>query len=830
MKADQKDCLILVPVASAIEPDCDAALRSLEKLGYDVWRCYGFSAIDQGRNVMAQTALDKGYKELMWIDSDVVFQTSDVIKLRSLNLPISCGIYGLKDGSGRPAADLTGQKKLEGSLCQIPAVGAGFLHTRREVYEGIVKHGNLQKCVGRYTSYYPFFLPQIRDNFYLGEDFAFCYRASDSGYPVVADTSIKLKHVGKTEYHWLARGPVEANCEPTTPPPIPTNDPLDLEFKNDIAAITCFFNPAGFKTNLKNYRQFKAYMQQIGCPMYSVELAFGDKPFELEPDEFTWQIRTNDVMWHKERLLNLLSRRLPEHFTKIIWTDCDLVWPDQPDWFVHTSRLLDRYKIVQPFSVAEYMTPHGAVEFFKEGVISVQKQHRDPFDFWQHHPGFVWAARREFFTKFGLYDKPILGAGDAYMAFTFLGDPRKVLDRYTDQFSMCKELVIDYMKWAEPVANYVAGQVSFVATKVQHQWHGSRKERRYHERMGLIKDFTPARDLALDSNGLWAWSEQVKPEFKMALKNYFSARNEDSLLEERTESTAIVTSCDSRYFQGLLWWWDAVKSNLKSDATILVFELGWTSEQKRLAITAGIPFKSFNPACFDGPHRPLLIEGITKRQLCCWIKPFLVQQVPYDNVVWIDVDALPIRPIDDLIDLVKKQPFVFLDQYNPSVTGNNPKLYELLPVHRPVDKNLTINNGVFGLNVKRDHEFFNWWIHASYAAFREPDIRQLFSWWDQGTMIWALNRTSNPNGLVLDLGKKFNYPANGCKYAKDDMDRKRYLDGRHFFEELRRDHPEAHVVHWLGIKKFELWPSYWIAEINVSLLHKEVYEALTFDI
>lgn len=325
------------------------------------------------------------------------------------------------------------------------------------------------------------------------------------------------------------------------------------DVKNDIAAITCFFNPAAFKNNLNNYLQFKDYMRQIGCPLYSVELAFGDSPFELEPDEFTWQIRTNDVMWHKERLLNLVEKRVPERFTKIIWTDSDLVWPDQPDWFEHTSRLLDRYKIVQPYSVSEYMTPHGAVEFFKEGVISVQKQHRDPFDYWQHHPGFVWAARREFFTKFGLYDRPILGAGDAYMAFAFLGNPRKVLERYTDRFSMCSGLVADFMKWAEPVTTYVNGSVSFVATKIQHKWHGSRKERRYHERMSLIKDFLPERDLVPDSNGLWAWSDQVKPEFKRALRDYFPARNEDSLPEERSRprlSSPAVTVGISRDCSG----------------------------------------------------------------------------------------------------------------------------------------------------------------------------------------------------------------------------------------------------------------------------------------
>lgn len=820
-----KDCIVLVPVSHHIEPDCDASLRMLERMGYHVWRAYGFSAIDQGRNVMAQQSLDKGYKELMWIDADVGFQVSDVERLRALNLPISCGVYGLKDGSGRPAADLDGKQRISGSLYQIPAVGAGFLHTRRNVYELMVKELKLEKCVGRHTNYYPFFLPLIKDKFYMGEDFAFCHRASQCGIKIVADTSLKLKHVGKTSFRWSGIDNEQLGEETYTPLAI------DLSTKDDIAAITCFFNPAKFKRNLSNYKNFKDYMQQIGCPLYTVELAFGDEPFELDgADPNLWQIRTKDVMWHKERLLNLLAKRLPSQYTKIVWTDCDLRWPEKPDWFQYTSMLLDRYKIVQPYACAEYLTLNGAVEYFKEGVVAVKNQFRDPYDYHQFHPGFVWAARREFFDKFGLYDKPILGAGDAYMAFAFLGNPEKVFDTYTDQFSMCRELVADYLKWAEPVAAYVDGSIGFVDTTIHHQWHGSRKERRYYERMGLIRDFVPARDLTVDSTGLWTWSELVKPEFKAQLKDYFDCRNEDSRVEAKSETTAIVTSCDSRYFTGLMWWWDAVRSQVNDDVSIVVFELGWSSLQKREAIKAGIRYIPFNPSCFDGPHRQSLLTGITKKELCCWTKPFLVQATPYDNVIWIDVDALPIRPLDELVALVKKQPFMFLDQYNPETTRNKDKLYELLPVYCEVDKQLTINNGVFGINVKRDHELFGWWIHASYAALRNPEIRKQFSWWDQGTMIWAMHRCGGKKNYVLDTGKKFNYPANGLKHVKDDLFRKQYVDGRCFFAELRKDHPDAHIVHWLGLKKFELWPDYWKPEQHVAELHGEVYEALTYEI
>ena len=40
-------CVILVPVQSHIETQCEDGLRELEGRGYPVWRIRGFAAIDQ---------------------------------------------------------------------------------------------------------------------------------------------------------------------------------------------------------------------------------------------------------------------------------------------------------------------------------------------------------------------------------------------------------------------------------------------------------------------------------------------------------------------------------------------------------------------------------------------------------------------------------------------------------------------------------------------------------------------------------------------------------------------------------------------------------------
>jgi hypothetical protein len=80
-------CVILVPIGSSIDPACEEGLRELERRGYGVWRVRGYSAIDAARNQLATDALARGYQELMWIDSDIVFHPAPRPRLPRLLAP-----------------------------------------------------------------------------------------------------------------------------------------------------------------------------------------------------------------------------------------------------------------------------------------------------------------------------------------------------------------------------------------------------------------------------------------------------------------------------------------------------------------------------------------------------------------------------------------------------------------------------------------------------------------------------------------------------------------------------------------------------------------------
>jgi len=208
----KKKTIILVPVGSHIEPACDESLRQIEKDEIKVYRKYGFSAIDQGRCVMAQQAIDEDYEHLFWIDSDIAFHPSDVYKIINRNInhegefPFVTGAYSVKGWPTLTTKFHDGFDQVlfgkNGSLYEVEYAATGFMYTHLSVYEKIKLQFNLKPVRiwgGQYTVH-PWFLPMIIGDEYVGEDFAFCHRAKKSGIDIYCDTTIRLAHIGKYSY------------------------------------------------------------------------------------------------------------------------------------------------------------------------------------------------------------------------------------------------------------------------------------------------------------------------------------------------------------------------------------------------------------------------------------------------------------------------------------------------------------------------------------------------------------------------------------------------------------------------------------------------------
>ena len=212
---DPAGCVILVPFASYITPACERGLSELQRRGYEVWRVGGHSAIDQGRNQMATDALAAGFQETFWIDSDIDFPADAVERLRGYGLPITSGIYARKRARAFGNQTLPGTTRLSvgqgGGLSEMLYAGAGFLHVRCEVYRTMQERLALPTCNEHFgRPMVPFFQPMVLASeagpWYLAEDYAFCERARQCGFKIMADTSIRLWHIGEYAYGWEDAG------------------------------------------------------------------------------------------------------------------------------------------------------------------------------------------------------------------------------------------------------------------------------------------------------------------------------------------------------------------------------------------------------------------------------------------------------------------------------------------------------------------------------------------------------------------------------------------------------------------------------------------------
>ena len=200
-------------------------------------------------------------------------------------------------------------------------------------------------------------------------------------------------------------------------------------------AITSYFNPMRYQRRLLNYRLFR---ERLNLPLVTVELAYG-ADFELTEDDadILVQLRGGDVMWQKERLLNVALQALPPTCRKVVHLDCDIIF-EADDWSEQVSRLLDRFWTIQLFSHAHYLRrdwtpdalPRHAVEFTRTAIacaiasgVPALYCFRQPAEPRQasYSKGHAWATRRELLDQHGFYDANILGGGERATAAACYG-------------------------------------------------------------------------------------------------------------------------------------------------------------------------------------------------------------------------------------------------------------------------------------------------------------------------------------------------------------------------------------------------------------------------
>jgi hypothetical protein len=311
---------------------------------------------------------------------------------------------------------------------------------------------------------------------------------------------------------------------------MPAKLPFEPKQLNVIAVVS---NPMRFRSRIDLYRKFEKMCLDAGVTLWTCELAYGDRPFEItRPDNPRHlQMRTFFELWHKENMANLLVQRLPQDWEYVAFIDADVQFI-RPDWAVETIHMLQHHYVVQMWHEAYDLGP------------DYQVIHKHQSLMWRYvnglpigpggnyygaafgHPGYAWAWRREAYDHVGcLIDKAILGAGDHHMALSLIGRgeqsmPGNINQAYYDEI----------LRWQDRALRYLTKDVGYVSTAINHFWHGKKKDRKYVERWQVLikNDFTPHLDLKRDWQGLWQLTDR-SPQLRDDIRSYFRSRSEDSI-------------------------------------------------------------------------------------------------------------------------------------------------------------------------------------------------------------------------------------------------------------------------------------------------------------
>ena len=300
-------------------------------------------------------------------------------------------------------------------------------------------------------------------------------------------------------------------------------------------AMTCLFGVGDDDYRLANYRAFR---DALGVPLITVELAF-DGTFRLAHDDadVVVGLAGGDIMWQKERLLNVALSHLPDDCQYVAWLDSDVILLRE-DWPDATCRLLDEFPVAQLFERAlecpRDLNPLDVTPATAEGTS------RSAVCRWQHDrvfdrlrlragtrierdcaTGMAWAARRGLLDTVGFYDACIAGAGDRAM----LGAMTGLCDDVVYALSMTDPFARHYLDWAGPVHDRIGGRIGCLAGDIVHQWHGDPRQRQNAQRHIIMQQsgFDPRRDISLTDDGAWRFSSD-KPELHNFFRAYFDRR------------------------------------------------------------------------------------------------------------------------------------------------------------------------------------------------------------------------------------------------------------------------------------------------------------------
>tara|TARA_B100001094_G_C18191494_1_gene807548 strand:- start:1120 stop:1860 length:741 start_codon:yes stop_codon:yes gene_type:complete len=187
------------------------------------------SLIPRARNVTAMKFLNSNCSHLLFIDADIIFDPTDVLKMIANDKKVISGTYPKKQLDFQILKNnIKNSNKIEdlisksvnyalnflnapkNNLVEVLDAPTGFMLIKKEVFHIMLNtFSNIKykNDINSYKSYeyngffYDFFQIGIFEERYLSEDFGFCRKLQELNIPIFVDLSINLTHIGTFNYY-----------------------------------------------------------------------------------------------------------------------------------------------------------------------------------------------------------------------------------------------------------------------------------------------------------------------------------------------------------------------------------------------------------------------------------------------------------------------------------------------------------------------------------------------------------------------------------------------------------------------------------------------------
>ena len=304
--------------------------------------------------------------------------------------------------------------------------------------------------------------------------------------------------------------------------------------------VSVYDNHLRWTSRLSNFQRFEQGMIDAGVRLTTVELAYGDRPFDLSDREGVRRVRlrTDSVCWRKENLQNIGVVAISD-MQYVALIDGDMLFHDEA-WVEQTLHALQLHKAVQISSDIIWLGPRN--EFVGHGKSFMHwylrsRRAQGEGQYWHKagpvemldfgYPGAAWAYRRAAFDAMGgLLDVCLLGAADYHMAYGHF-DMADLLLSDNDYTSQYRDVL---RAWKARARGAIQEDIGLVPGIVFHLWHGPLKARRYSTREQILirNHYDPNVDIVRRRDGLIELAGN-KPRLRDDTRAYFAERNEDTV-------------------------------------------------------------------------------------------------------------------------------------------------------------------------------------------------------------------------------------------------------------------------------------------------------------